>query len=134
MINLAYADGIAQRIIYILLIVFAYVKWDDIKQILSEKGGGLSSKRVIAIMGMSTLCKLALYVTHPDKPVDGNILLVLTVIILLASTIATFPQVLDLLSKVKNIVPSKEEKVTLTEKKKEEKTVERSIETEVVQS
>ncbi len=87
--------------IIVVLVVFALYKWEDIKQIFSEKGGGMSSKRVIALMGMSTLCRLAAYTTHYDGDVDNNILIVLTVIVLTSAAIATFPQILDLFGKLK---------------------------------
>jgi hypothetical protein len=101
--NIALIHAILKQILEVAVVIFLYVKWHDIKQIFCEKDGGMSSKRVISIMGMFTLCRLAMYVTKADCAIDGNILLVLTIIILTASAIATFPQILDLVGKIKSI-------------------------------
>lgn len=85
--------------------ILLFIKWKDVKEIFCEKGGGMSSKRVIAIMGMITLCRLAIVTQASDKDgaVDNNILLALTFIILLAAAIATAPQILDLFGKIKGV-------------------------------
>ncbi len=91
--------------------VWLCIKWNDVKEILCGENGKMSSKRIIALMGMVTLCRLAIYTTHSDGKVDNNILAVLTVIVLTAAAIATFPQILELFSKIKG-TPEKTTKET----------------------
>lgn len=119
MINLAYAEAIISYILYLALFAFACVKWNDIKQVFSEGGKGLSSKRVIAIMGMVTFCKLAIYVTENGKRADPTIVWALVIIVLTASAIATSPQILDGISRIKGLLPSKSESTTVVEKEKQ---------------
>ncbi len=95
--------AIMKIIMQLFCMVFIIWKWKDIKEIFCEKGGEMSSKRVIALMGMITLCRLALYTTASDDDVDNNILAVLTIIVITACSIATFPQVMDLFAKIKSI-------------------------------
>lgn len=108
------------KIVYQLLaIAFIFWRWSDVKTIFCEGGSGnMSSKRVIAIMGMATLCRLALYTTHETGGVDNNILAVLTVVVLTASAIATFPQILSGISTIKGIATKEtKEEVTKVEVK-----------------
>lgn len=84
--------------------VFIILKWKDVKEIFCGEDGRMSSKRVIAIMGMSTLCRLSIFVTTVEKGVNNNILAVLTTIVLTASAIATFPQILQAIAFIKNTV------------------------------
>lgn len=93
--------------------IFISIKWNDIKQIACSEDGRMSSKRIIALMGMGTLCRLAIYTTNPGDDVDNNILIVLTVIVLTASAIATFPQIMSLVGKIKGIATKEEKTVNL---------------------
>ena len=89
--------------ITIFVVVFIVLKWTDIKEIFSEDSGRMSSKRVIALMGMVTLCRLAIYTTKSTDDIDNNVLAVLTIVILTASAIATLPQILKMITKLKEI-------------------------------
>lgn len=105
--------------IKVSFVIFLFAKWKTIKEIFCERDGGqMSSKRVIVIMGMATLCRLATYTTKADGIIDRNILICFTIIILTGSAIASFPQVMELLKNLKNIGGSLSKKET-TETKKE---------------
>ena len=101
--NIALIQSYIKIFMEIFCIVFIVVKWQDIRTVFCEPGGGMSSKRVIALMGMATLCRLSIFVTTEKDGIDNNILAVLTVIVLTASAIATFPQVMELVGKIKNM-------------------------------
>jgi hypothetical protein len=96
-------------VMHMLLLLLLIIKWKDIKDIvvsmLSEttSGGGISSKRCIAVSGMATLCYLCIYCGKHNQKVDANVLIALCVIVLTSAAIATFPQILDLFGSIKNI-------------------------------
>lgn len=94
-------------------IFFLTWKWSDIKEIFCSEDGRMSSKRIIALMGMATLCRLSVYTTNAGDDVDNNILAVLTTIVLTASAIATFPQIMSLVGKIKGIATKEEKTVNL---------------------
>lgn len=139
MITIPLANSILDIIQPVFFMIFIGWKWNDIKTIFCEGStGAMSSKRVIAIMGMYTLCKLAILVTHPDKPIDPYILLTFSVITLLAAAIATMPQLLDGFSKIKTVIPgalpgatikssTREEKVEIQNKPAEQQQTEQEI-------
>ncbi len=105
----------------VAFVFFLFAKWKTIKEIFCERDGGtMSSKRVIVIMGMATLCRLASFTTKADGKIDSNILISLTIIILTGSAIASFPQVMELFKNIKNMGGSltKETTESKTETKK----------------
>lgn len=101
--KIALVQEIIKLIFQLFIVAFICWRWQDIKQILCGEDGKMSSKRVISIMCASTLCRLAVYTTNEKDGIDNNVLAVFTIIILTASAIATFPQVMDLFGKIKGI-------------------------------
>lgn len=106
MITIAYLNSLLDIIQPVFFMIFIVWKWADIKDVFCEGNTGrMSSKRVIAIMGMYTLCKLAILVTHSSDKIDPLVLLTFSIIILLSAAIATAPQILEGLAKMKTIIP-----------------------------
>lgn len=122
MITIALFHEIFVEAIKVAVVIFFFVKWQTIKEIFCEKGASMSSKRVIAIMGMATLCRLAMYTTKEDGKIDSNVLLSLTVIILTAAAIATFPQIMEVAKNIKGFGSSLSTKETTETKKENTKT------------
>ncbi len=107
--SIPFVHELFKIVLSIYCVVFITWKWQDVKQIFCGEDGKMSSKRIISLMAMATLCRLAMFTTNAGDDVDNNILAVLTVIVLTASAIATFPQIMGLVGKIKG-VPTKEEK------------------------
>jgi hypothetical protein len=89
------------------ILILAFIVWQIkplksfVKSMLSERGGGISSKRCIAVgstIMFLYLCYFSVKYYPKDRYIDRNVLWGLIVVILTSAAIASIPQILQLLT------------------------------------